>query len=193
GSGRPPPTLPQDLDDDRNHGDDDHDDDYDVNVVSDVRDRAAQQVAHPGHAGHPSHTAGDIVDEEAAVSHLADAGDDRRKGTNDGDEACDHDRLGAMALVEAAGPPDGARLEEPGLGEDDSDQNGVAAPPDQIVEGMGPGEDPEEELHGALTCPARRRPRAPSRPRAPGPGSASRRTTARRRRPTPRRRARRGT
>jgi len=28
---------------------------------------------------HPSHTAGDIVEEEAAVSHLADAGDDRRK------------------------------------------------------------------------------------------------------------------
>src|SRR5439155_745770 len=83
--------------------------------------------------------------------------------------------------------------EEPRLGEDDPDQNGVAAPPDQVVQGMGPGDDPEQKLHEALTCPARRRQRAGSRlGRALLPGSASRRTTARRRRPTPRRSTARG-
>src|SRR3989475_8292537 len=216
GSGRPPPALLEDLDGDRDHGENDHDDDHDVDVLSDVRNRPAQQVARPGHAGHPSHTADDIVEEEPAVLHLADTGDHRGKGANDGDEARDHDRLGPMARVKATGsldvawveeqrplareqartdpdadgvadavaphgghdqepvdPPDveTARRsdeprgnqeriagqeeadEEPRLGEDDPDQNGGATPPDQVVQGMGPGNDPNRNSTELLLAP----------------------------------------
>src|SRR5207302_11487659 len=84
-----------------------------MDVLGDVRNRSAQQEARPGHAGHPSHAAGDIVEEEATVWHLADARHDRRKGADDGDESRDHDRLGPVARVEATGPLDVTRVEEP--------------------------------------------------------------------------------
>src|SRR5207244_8478296 len=84
----------------------------DLYGLSHFRNRPAKKVARPGHAGHPSHTADDIVEEEPAVLHLADTGDHRGKGANDGDEARDHDRLGPMARVKATGSLDVAWVEE---------------------------------------------------------------------------------
>src|SRR5262249_29131496 len=44
--------------------------------------------------------ADDVERKEARVAHLADAGDERREGANDGHEARDDDGLSAVALVE---------------------------------------------------------------------------------------------
>src|SRR6185295_17169667 len=80
------------------------------------------------------------------------------------------------------------------LGEDDHEQEDVAAPANQVVERVRAADDAGEELHQGATCLARPRPLAPpSRPRPAAccPGCAFRRTNATRTRPTPRKRRRR--
>src|SRR5262249_3257636 len=42
----------------------------------------------------------DVICHKSPIGHATDAGNKRRKGTDNGDEACEHNRLPAVALVE---------------------------------------------------------------------------------------------
>ena len=74
-----------------------------MNVAVDVRHRLTEKIPRPRHAEDPSGSAYDIVEEEPTIRHAGDAGHDGRERTDDGHEARDDDRLGAMAVVEAPG------------------------------------------------------------------------------------------
>src|SRR5216683_8356585 len=155
----PPPTLPDDLDHDRNDGQDDHDDDDEVNVISDIRDRPTEEIARPRHASHPSDAAGHIVEKEPAILHPAHAGDDRRECPDDRHESGDDDRLRPMPRVERPRPLDVARVEQERLrpreeprAEADADRVADAVARDR-------GED-EEGVEPPDVEPARRRDKA---------------------------------
>ena len=64
---------------------------------------SAEEVAEAGDADGPEEPADDVVGEEGAVVHLADAGEDRRERAHDRHEAGEHDRLGAVLVEELVG------------------------------------------------------------------------------------------
>src|SRR5262249_61332765 len=84
----------------------DHDEHHDVDVTVDVRHRLTEKIPRPRHADDPSDSARNIVEEEPPIRHLADAGNDGRERTDDGNEARDDDRLRAVTSVEATGALD---------------------------------------------------------------------------------------
>ena len=60
----------------------------------------AEDVTQAEARGDPEDGAGDVVEGEGAVAHVAGAGDKRHERANDGHEACYHDRLAAVLLEE---------------------------------------------------------------------------------------------
>src|SRR3990172_1201374 len=66
------PTRLDDLGDDGEHREHDDDGDDHVDVLRDVGDRPAEQVAGPREAGDPPDPPEDVEEEETAVGHLAD-------------------------------------------------------------------------------------------------------------------------
>src|SRR5581483_4307936 len=97
----PDPRLPP-FDTDRQDREHDDDADDDVDVLVDVGDRLPEQVAGPGQPRHPPDASEDVVEEEPAVLHPADAGDHRRERADDRDEPGEDDGLAPVALVELA-------------------------------------------------------------------------------------------
>src|SRR5262247_374127 len=75
-----PPTFTKDLHGDRNHGQHDDDQHDDVDVAVDIGHGGPEEVSGPGHTDDPPDPAGDVIEEEAPVEHLAHAGNDRREG-----------------------------------------------------------------------------------------------------------------
>ena len=69
-------------------------------VVFDVGDGGAEGVAQEGDAGAPGEGADDVVGEEGAVAHTADAGEHWRDGADDGNEAGENDGADAVLFVE---------------------------------------------------------------------------------------------
>ena len=74
------------------------------------------QCAEQRDAGTPQDAADDVEDEERAVLHAADAGDDRRERPHDRHEAGQHEGLGAVLLEELVRLLDVLLLEQAGVG-----------------------------------------------------------------------------
>jgi len=85
--------------DDREH--DDGDDDQ-LEVVLDEW-LLAEESADEGEQDDPADAAGDVVEGESGVGHLADAGDEGGEGSDDGDETGEDDGLAAVFFVELVG------------------------------------------------------------------------------------------
>src|SRR6478672_8871957 len=79
------------------HGDDADDDRGEV--AADPRD-VAEEEPRVEEQPHPRHAAGDVVERVFLGAHERHAGHERHVGADDGQEARDHHRLAAVALVE---------------------------------------------------------------------------------------------
>ena len=71
-----------------------------MNLLFDVRHRAAEGKAKEGHARDPANTTDEAVGKEFPVRHTANASHGRRKSANDRDKARQDERLRAIFIVE---------------------------------------------------------------------------------------------
>src|SRR5688572_4160693 len=110
-----------------------HDNDNDkLDVLVDPRNVAAQEIPGEEHAPDPEQPARHIIEDEAPVLHLADAGHDRGKSPDDRHETRNDDGLATVALVEVLGPVQVALVEQQRIlaGKDAR----AAGPADRITE-----------------------------------------------------------
>ena len=99
GAGDRRAAVPDELDDaGQDRDDDDHHDD-EREVALDHRD-VAEQVAPDDEDHDPGDAADDVVEDETAVVHAADPGDERRERADDRHEPGDDDGLPAVFFVE---------------------------------------------------------------------------------------------
>ena len=87
----------------------------------------AEKIAAQDHREHPADAADHVVDDEAFVSHGADAGNDRRKGSDDRHETGDDDGERTVAFVELLGRQQMFAIEEPGVGTTEESRAGARA------------------------------------------------------------------
>src|SRR5437588_4751177 len=134
--------------DDRQHAHHDDAEDDRGEVSLDPRD-VAEEEAGIGERSDPGDGADRVVEAVFARLHLGHAGDERDVRAHDRDEARDHDRLAAMALVEGVRTFEMLRVEpaRAAVGEEV-----LAEPaPDRVIDAVaaecGEREDDEEEMH----------------------------------------------
>src|SRR3990172_11211251 len=99
------------LEANRKNGDQDDRDHHQPEVIANDGD-IAEEVAGEDEDRRPDQGSDDVVDDELAVTHRPDAGDERRERAYDRDEAGEEDRLGAVLLVEPLRPHEIGPLEE---------------------------------------------------------------------------------
>lgn len=97
------PFFTRDLDDDREQREKDHDDDHHVNSLLDVGDHHAEKIAGQGRRHDPKNSPANVVRDESAVLHAADAGDHRSESSDDRNEAGDKNGKAAVLLVKFFG------------------------------------------------------------------------------------------
>ena len=87
-----------------------------MDLLFDIRDRAAEGKSQKRHAGDPAESAGDAESEEFPVRHSADTRYGRRKGPDDRDEACQDERLCAIFIVKILRPHQMVLVKEERIG-----------------------------------------------------------------------------
>ena len=105
-------TGPEQLDADRQHGDQ-HDAEQDELDVGLDEGDLTQEVAQRGDAGAPQRPAQHVVDQERPVPHAAHTGDDRGERPHHRHEPGQHHRAGAVPGEEVVGPLHVLLLEQP--------------------------------------------------------------------------------
>src|SRR5215471_6798722 len=95
---RPPATQPSD--DTWQKREKDHDEDYELDMVADSRNVAAQEISDEQHRPDPRQSPDDVVHGVPAVLHLPHASYDRHESPNNGHESRENDGLTAVTLIE---------------------------------------------------------------------------------------------
>ena len=75
-----------------------------MNVLIDVRDRVAEEIAKQRHAQHPARSPENVVGDELLVIHVGHSGHRRRERADDGHETREHDGLRSVFLIESLRP-----------------------------------------------------------------------------------------
>src|SRR5208283_4941852 len=88
------------ADDYRKDGQKNHNQNYIVNFLSDVGDRAAEKIAAQNHRANPKRAAENIVEEIGGVGHPSSSSHGRAERANDRNEARQNHRLAAVLFIE---------------------------------------------------------------------------------------------
>merc|ERR1719321_1970050 len=115
-----------------------HDRKHDEGEVVLDEGQVAEEEARAREETHPESRPRDVVLGELGVLHGADSSDERGKGADNGDEACEHNGLPAVLLVEFLGLVDVLALEEARL-----DGPSANPGPEGVVQGV--AQDPCNE------------------------------------------------
>ena len=138
-------SRPDHLDAGREDRDHDDRDDHQVEVLLDdlqSREPPAREQEHED----PGHPAGHVVEGEAEVVHLADAGDERGECPDDRDEPREDDGEAAILLVEFVGAQQMLLVQEPGvLAREDVRPDVVA---DAVIDGVAQDRGDDQQQRG---------------------------------------------
>src|SRR5437016_10821927 len=105
----------KDADDRRQNGQHDNHSNDVMDALTDVGDRAAQDVAAQNHGPDPEDPAENVESEVTGIGHFCGAGHRRAKRSNDGNEARENDGPAAIFFIEVMGALKVAAPEEEGV------------------------------------------------------------------------------